>query len=83
MKPTLDECAYCGGSLHPKTLSHYDYHWGEKTYRFEDVPALVCAACGEVFFEAKVSQAMNKTVSGNPEPKRFDQIPVLALPLTV
>ena len=75
----MDECSFCGGSLHPKTLPHYDYSWDKDTYRFERVPALVCAACGEVFFEAHVSQAMNKMVSGNPQPKRFDQIPVLDL----
>ena len=75
----MDECIYCGGSLHPKTLPHYDYPWGAETYRFERVPALVCAACGEIFFEAPVSQAMNKMVSTNPTPKRFDQIPVLDL----
>ncbi len=80
MEQTLDECAFCGGSLHPKTLSHYDYNWGDKTYRFEGVPALVCAACGEAFFAAPVSQAMNQVVSGDPQPKRFEQLPVLSMP---
>jgi len=79
----MDECGFCGGSLRAKTLPHYDYNWGDKTYRFENVPALVCAVCGEVFFEAPVSQAMNKVVSGNPEPKRFERVPVVELPLLV
>ena len=75
----MGECSFCGGSLHPKILSYYDYQWGDETYRFEHVPALVCVACGELFFEAPVSQAMNKIVAGKPEPKRFAQVPILEL----
>ena len=79
MGKELEQCSFCSGSLHPWTLPHYDYPWGDQTYRFENVPALVCGTCGEVFFEATVSQAMNRTVSGNPQPKRFIQVPVLEL----
>ena len=77
----MDECTYCGGSLHPETLPYYDQPWCGKTYRFENVPALVCADCGEVFFEAVVSQAMDKVLTGTPKPKRFVQVPILELPL--
>ncbi len=79
----MDECTLCGGSLHPKTLPYYDQQWGEKTYRFENVPALVCAACSEVYFEAHVSQAMDTALTGDPQPERFDQVPVLALSIPV
>lgn len=76
-------CSFCGGSLHPRTLPHYDYPWGDKTYRFEHVPALVCAACGEIFFEAPVSRAMNRMVSESPQPKRFARVPILEFPAGV
>ena len=79
----MDECTYCGGSLHPKRLSHYDQEWEGKTYRFENVPALVCAACGEVFFEAAVDKAMDDVLGSTPKPKRFAKVPILDLPLPI
>ena len=75
----LRKCCYCGGSVHPEVLPYYDQPWLDNTYRFEDVPALVCAACGEVFFEAAVSQAMDKVLTSNPQPKRFAQVPIVEL----
>lgn len=75
----MEQCCYCGGSLHPKILPYYDQLWGGETYRFENLPALVCAACGEIFFEAAVDQAMDRVLQGHLEPKRFAQVPVLEL----
>ena len=77
----MNHCSHCGGSLHAKTLLYYDQLWGDETYRFENVPALACAACGEVFFEAHVSQAMDGVLQSEPKPRRFAQLPVLDLPL--
>ena len=79
----MDECSFCGGSLHRKILPYYDQPWEGDTYRFENVPALVCAACGEVFFEAAVDQAMDDVLTCMPEPKKFARVPVLELPLPV
>jgi len=79
LEQQLGQCSYCGGSLHPKILSYYDQIWGDETYRFENVPALVCAACGEIFFTAEVDQAMDRALQGHPEPKRFVQVPVVEL----
>ncbi len=77
----MDECGFCGGSLNSKTLPYHDLIWKENTYRFENVPALVCAACGEVFFEASVDQAMDAVLVRMDKPKRFAQIPILELPV--
>ena len=78
-KTTLDLCDFCGGSLHPRVLPFHDEHWHDKTYRFENVPALVCAACGETYFDAAISQAMDRMLTGNPQPKGFVQVPILEL----
>ncbi len=78
-RPNNDRCNFCGGEVHPKTLRRFDYPWGEESYRFENVPAYVCDSCGEIYFDAAVSQAMNKAVINNTTPKRFDQVPVLDL----
>ena len=79
----MNECTYCGGSLHARTLTYYDVAWNEKTYRFENVPALVCAACEEVFLEASIDQAIDKALNEKAKPKRYEQIPVLELPQAV
>jgi YgiT-type zinc finger domain-containing protein len=81
IKDNDDPCDFCGGQLHPQTLKRVDYPRGDETYRFENVPAYVCDSCGEIYFDAVVSQAMNRAVSSNPQPKRFDQVPVLELSL--
>ena len=67
----MNQCSHCGGSLHAKTLPYHDQLWGDETYRFENVPALACAACGEVFFEAHVSQAMDRVLQSEPKPTRI------------
>lgn len=77
--PPIDECKYCGGSLHPKTVPYYDYQWQGKTYRFENLPALVCACCGEAYLEADTTQAMDKFLATNPKPKRFVEFAVFDL----
>ncbi|MDP6756523.1 MAG: type II toxin-antitoxin system MqsA family antitoxin, partial [Patescibacteria group bacterium] len=79
----MDKCNFCGGELRTTTLQHFDYLWQNKTFRFENVPAHVCDACGEKYFDANISQAMNKAVINKEDPKRFDKIPVLDLQTSV
>lgn len=79
--PRLQTCSFCGGGIRPKTLPYHDEQWHGNTYRFENVPALVCAVCGEIYFEAAVSQAMDKVLTSNPKPKGFVQVPIVEFPL--
>jgi YgiT-type zinc finger domain-containing protein len=79
-KPRL--CDFCGGELREQTLPYYDRTWQGKLYRFANVPALVCAQCGEKYFHATVSQAMEKILTGNEQPKRFEQVGVWELSLS-
>ena len=74
-----DPCDFCGGQLQPQTLPYYDEQWQGKHYRFANVPAYVCAQCGEIYFDAAVSQAMEEILTSNPQPKRFEQVPVWEL----
>ena len=71
-------CGDCGGSLERKTIVHTQ-PWGEDLYRFEDVPALVCAQCGSVWLEAQVSQAIDRVIQSHTSPKRFQSVPVFSL----
>jgi YgiT-type zinc finger domain-containing protein len=76
MNPT--NCAQCGGSLERKTITHQQ-PWGDELYEFENVPALVCRQCGEVWLEAEVGQLIDRIIQQHPEPKRYHQVPVFSL----
>jgi HTH-type transcriptional regulator / antitoxin MqsA len=75
--PTI--CAQCGGKLEHKTITHQQ-PWGGELYEFENVPALVCRQCGEVYLTAQVSQLIDAVIQQNPQPKRYHQVPVFSLP---
>jgi HTH-type transcriptional regulator / antitoxin MqsA len=70
-------CAVCGGTLKKKTITHTQ-PWGEELYRIENVPALVCTQCGDVWLEAKVSQLIDEIISKPPKPKRYQKVPVFS-----
>jgi YgiT-type zinc finger domain-containing protein len=71
-------CAHCGGSLERQTVTHQQ-PWGEELYEFENVPALVCRQCGEVWLEAEVGQLIDKIIQHHPQPKKYRQAPVFSL----
>ena len=73
--PTPTKCTKCGGSLQRQTITHRQ-SWGDQLYEFENVPALVCQQCGEVWLEAEVGQLIERIIQEQPEPKRYHQIPV-------
>ena len=78
MKPRTNKCAGCGGTLEEKTIIHTQ-PWGEELYRFEDVPALVCVQCGQVWLTAEVSQSIDEIIRSHPKPKAYQKIPVFSL----
>lgn len=71
-------CPQCGGSFEAKTITHQQT-WGEELYEFENVPALVCAQCGEVWLGAQVAQLIESVIKSHPQPKRYHQVPVFSL----
>jgi YgiT-type zinc finger domain-containing protein len=72
------KCPECGGRFDKKLITHYQ-PWGEDIYRFENVPALVCVQCGEVFLEAEISQKIDEIISSKHTPIRYDKLPVFTL----
>lgn len=72
-------CAECGGTLRKKTIT-YTHPWGDKLYRFENVPALVCVQCGHVWLTAEVSQLIDKAAREPTKPKKYERVPVFSLP---
>ena len=72
-------CGECGGTLEKKTVVHTQA-WGKQLYRFEDVPALVCAQCAHVWLSAEVSQLMDGIIQKKARPKRYQRVPVFSFP---
>jgi len=72
------KCTHCGGKLERQTITQQQ-PWGSELYEFENVPALVCRKCGEVYLEAEVGQLIDKIIQQHPEPKRYHQVPVFSL----
>ncbi len=70
-------CPVCGGSLERRTITHQQ-PWGDELYEFENVPALVCAQCCEVYLEAEVGQLMEKIIQKHPTPKKYHHVPVFS-----
>lgn len=50
-------CPICGGRLRQTTITHEEKR-GSKLYLFQNVPAEVCASCGEIW----LAEATLKTV---------------------
>ena len=75
-QPTI--CPLCGGRFEARTVTHQQ-PWGEELYEFEDVPALVCAQCGEVWLSAEVGHLIEDVIKRHPQPKRYHQVPVFSL----
>jgi YgiT-type zinc finger domain-containing protein len=71
-------CAICGGTLEHKTITHQQ-PWGAELYEFENVPALVCRQCGEVYLPAEVTQRIDVIIQERPQPERYHQVPVFSL----
>ena len=74
--PTI--CARCGGSLEHRTINHQQ-PWGDDLFEFENVPALVCRQCGEIWLEAAVGQLIDAIIQQRPEPKKYHKVPVFSL----
>ena len=72
-------CPICGGRFEEKIITHQQT-WGGQLYEFENVPALVCSQCGEVWLSAGIGQLIESIIQRQPQPKRYHQVPVFSLP---
>src|SRR5437764_357292 len=54
-------CIRCGGALEARTITHRQ-PWGTELYEFENVPALVCVQCDDVWMSAEVAQHIEQII---------------------
>lgn len=73
-----EKCANCGSLLVPQRIN-YDKKIGDKRVLFEDVPALVCSSCDEVWIEGKVVEKMERLLQKGTKPTRWVKIPIWSL----
>ena len=74
----MEECFFCKGKVDQRRVEHI-HNWGGQLYLFRNVPAEVCAQCGEVYFGPETLEAMDRTVLEGAKPKEHVNVPVYSL----
>ena len=54
-------CAVCGGELKATTITHEEKR-DSNIYLFQNVPAKVCTACGEIWIDEEVLQQIDQLI---------------------
>ncbi len=75
------DCHFCGGKV---TAQKVDVmrHWKGRYILIEDVPAYVCAQCGEKYYDGVVAEAMDQIMQASEttlSPKREICVPVIEM----
>jgi YgiT-type zinc finger domain-containing protein len=73
-KHNKERCAVCGGEFHATTLTHEERR-GTNLYLFQNVPAQVCKACGEIWIEEATLREIDRLIREG-EPIRRVETPV-------
>jgi YgiT-type zinc finger domain-containing protein len=60
-KANNQRCAVCGGVLQATTITHEEKR-DSNIYLFQNVPAKVCTACGEIWIDEEVLQQIDKLI---------------------
>ncbi len=85
MKPKArhakEPCAVCGGELRSTTITHEERRVNN-LYLFQNVPAQICTACGEVWIEEATLQEIDRLIREG-EPTRKVETPVYDLAVGV
>ena len=79
-KKKKELCAMCGGELRNTAITHEERR-GKVLYLFENVPAQVCAACGEVWIEGGTLEEVDRLIRQG-QPVRKLETPVYDFALT-
>lgn len=74
VQPKKELCAVCGQELRNTTITHEERR-GEHIYIFQNVPAQVCVACGEIWLEEATLQEIDRLIREG-EPIRKVETPV-------
>lgn len=67
------KCAFCGGKVEKKRVT-FSYEKADKFLLVENVPAEVCAKCGEKTYSPEVTDELLRFAKA--KPKKTVQVPV-------
>src|SRR5712691_9670251 len=79
--PNNQRCAICGGALKAMTITHEEKR-DSHLYLFQNVPATVCTACGEIWIDEEVLQQIDRLIETG-IPVRKVETPVYDFPRIV
>jgi YgiT-type zinc finger domain-containing protein len=74
-------CAVCGGELQATTITHEEKR-DSNIYLFQNVPAKVCTACGEIWIDEEVLQQIDQLIETGVPVRKVDT-PVYDFPRAV
>jgi HTH-type transcriptional regulator / antitoxin MqsA len=71
-----EKCFYCQGTLEEKKIDRvqqYQSRW----VLIENVPALVCKQCGEMYFKPETHDLVLRLVQSTESPTRIEKLDVI------
>lgn len=75
MSESRHTCHHCGGDLEAQRVDRLLRVEGQWVV-VENVEALVCTQCGEIYFTPAVHDQIIDLISGGQAPTRIDHVPV-------
>jgi len=80
MSHNYGNCYFCGGDVVEKIIE-LEFRWRGQLYMLERVPSGICQQCGEKYFTAEVSEAIDNAIKSG-KVTRMVNVPVKELKLT-
>ena len=71
-----NECMYCKGHLEERLVTRVQEYEGQ-WYIIENLPALVCRQCGEIFYTPQAHDRVVDLITGGAEPVRMESVAVM------
>ncbi len=72
----MNTCHYCKGTLETTTVSRVQ-EYGGRWFLIENVPALVCRQCGEIYYTPEAHDLVLELVKAGHRPVRTETLSVL------
>jgi YgiT-type zinc finger domain-containing protein len=67
-----DRCALCSREVRKTTITHEETR-GTDFYLFQNVPALVCSGCGEIWIEESTLQEIDRLIDAGTTTRKVER----------
>lgn len=72
----MNTCMHCKGPLEERIVTRIQEYEG-RWYIIENLPALVCAQCGETYYTPEAHDRVIDLITGGAKPVRLETVAVL------